>query len=327
MTFRHRLISTSLIALLFSALAACVSKPKPAQTPAAADSAAQKPAEAATEPAPSPQSAAKEEAVGGWEGKIFKVCADPNNPPYSDKQGKGFENKIAELFAKELGKKVEYFWFPQRMGFIRNTLKAQLADSGEFRCDVIIGYPTGADQAATTKPYYRSAYTLVYVKKRGFDDIKSQQDLVNLPAERRTELKLAMFDSSPASAWLLKHGLVDHAIPYQTMTGDAAVNTAQTLEKDMKEGKLDMAIVWGPIAGWLQYHNQIGAVELIPMQAEDADQEAKFAFPISMAVRMPDKSRKTILDNLIAGKSKEIRKILLEYKVPLVDGKGDPLPR
>ena len=322
MTFRRSPIGTSLIALVLTSLAACVSHPKQAEAPAAADSAAQKPAEAAAS-----KDAAKEEASGEWEGKSFKVCADPNNPPYSDKQGKGFENKIAELFAKELGKKVEYFWFPQRMGFIRNTLKAQLIDTGEFRCDVIIGYPTGAEMAATTQPYYRSTYTIVYVKKRGFDDIKSQQDLINLPAERKAKLKLAMFDSSPASAWMLKHGLVDHAIPYQTMTGDAAVNTAQTLEKDMKKGKLDMAIVWGPIAGWLQYHNKIGAVELIPMKAEDADQEAKFVFPISMAVRMPDKSRKAILDNLIASKPKEIRKILLEYKVPLVDGKGDSLPR
>lgn len=317
MTFR-KTRTASLTALALASLVACVSQPKPGvQAPAAANNAAQQPAAAPVEPAA--KSAPKTENSGGWEGKTFKVCADPNNPPYSDKQGKGFENKIAELFAKELGKKVEYFWFPQRMGFIRNTLKAQLADTGEFRCDVIMGLPTGAEMAATTKPYYRSTYTLVYVNKRGFDDIKSQEDLINLPEERKAKLKLAMFDSSPASTWMLKHGLIDHAIPVQTMSGDAAVNTAQALEKDMKEGRLDMAIVWGPIAGWLQYHNTLGAVELIPMKAEDADQEAKFVFPISMAVRVPDKSRKAILDGLIVSKSKEIRKILQSYDVPVVE--------
>ncbi len=317
MTFRKPM----LIALLLGALGACATPPKQAQAPAVADSGKETPqsARATGGQAPTPKSVAKEESPKGWEGKTFKVCADPNNPPYSDKQGQGFENKIAELFAKQLGKKVEYFWFPQRMGFIRNTLKAQLADSGEFRCDVILGLPAGADMAATTKPYYRSTYALVYVKKRGFDDIKSQEDLIKLSPERRAKLKLAMFDSSPATTWLLKHGLVDQAIPYQTMSGDAAVNTAQSLEKDMKAGKLDMAIVWGPIAGWLQYHNKIGAVELIPMRAEDADPEAKFAFPMSMAVRIPDKARKAELERLIADNGKAIRNILVSYHVPLVE--------
>jgi quinoprotein dehydrogenase-associated probable ABC transporter substrate-binding protein len=261
----------------------------------------------------------KQEPSPAWEGKTFKVCADPNNPPYSDKQGGGFENKIAELLAKQLGKQLDYFWFPQRMGFIRNTLKAQLIDSDEYRCDVIIGYPSGAEMAATTKPYYRSTYAMVYVKKRGFDDIKSQEDLLNLPEARWAKLKLAMFDSSPASTWMLKHGLVDHAIPYQTMTGDGTVNTAQMLEKDMKDGKLDMAIVWGPIAGWLQYHNKV-AVELVPMHTDDtADKEAKFEYPISMAVRIPDKARKAMLNKLIAENQTAIRKILTTYHVPLVD--------
>ena len=256
-------------------------------------------------------------AVQAWEGETFKVCADPNNPPYSDQKKQGFENKIAELFGKQLGKKVEYTWFPQRMGFIRNTLKAQLADTGEFKCDVIIGYPTGADMAATTNPYYHSTYALVYVKKRGFDDIKSPDDLANLTEERKAKLKLAMFDASPATDWLLKHNLVDHAIPYQTMTGDASVNTAERLEKDMKEGKLDMAIVWGPIAGWLQYHDKIGPLEIIPMRSE---QGIKFDFPMSMAVRIPDKGRKEALNGLIEAKHKEISKILMTYHVPLMGG-------
>jgi quinoprotein dehydrogenase-associated probable ABC transporter substrate-binding protein len=303
--------------LLLASLAACATKPKTDMGTAQAEPT--KPTETSSEQAnaPKPQANSEAEGNGEWQGALFKVCADPNNPPYSDKQGQGYENKIAELLAKDFGKKVEYFWFPQRMGFIRNTLKAQLIDSNEYRCDVIIGYPTGAEMVATTKPYYRSTYTIIYAKKRGFDDIKSQEDLANLPAQRRAKLKLAIFDSSPASTWMLKHGLVEHAIPYQTMTGDGAVNTAQMLEKDMKDRKLDMAIVWGPLAGWIKYHNKV-AVELVPMHSEDADKEAKFEYPMSMAVRIPDKSRKAILNQLIDKNAGRINDILRTYHVPMV---------
>ncbi|MFM8331143.1 MAG: quinoprotein dehydrogenase-associated putative ABC transporter substrate-binding protein [Candidatus Methylumidiphilus sp.] len=296
---KRTIFSAGLTALLLSACAAQRAAPP---TPAAADS---QPAKAEAAPvAPS------------WDGDAFKVCADPNNPPYSDKALQGYENKIAELLAQELGKKVEYFWFPQRMGFIRNTIKAQLADTGEFRCDVIIGYPTGAEMVATTKPYYRSTYAIVYAKQRGFDGVKSQEDLAKLAPELRKKLKIAMFDASPATDWLMQNGYADIALPYQTMTGDAAVNTAQTLEKDLKSGKLDMAIVWGPIAGWLQYHGKAGAVALIPMHAEAG---MKFEFPMSMAVRFPDKGRKAMLEQLLDKNHAKIDKILQAYHVPLTD--------
>ena len=261
-------------------------------------------------------------ATHAWEGKTLKVCADPINPPYSTQKGEGFENKIAEMIGTTLGKKVEYTWFPQRIGFIRNTLKAQLPDSDEYKCDLIMGLPTGAEMVATTEPYYRSTYALVVAKKRGFDDIKTPEDLGNLPAERKAKLKLSMFDGSPATTWLLNHHLVEHAIPYQSMGGDAAINTAMTLEQDMKAGKLDMAIVWGPIAGYLQQRSAPGSVELIPMQSEPG---VRFEFPISMGVRIPDKDRKDELNELIRQKAGAIEKILREFHVPLVDKEGNLL--
>jgi mxaJ protein len=261
-------------------------------------------------------------AAQAWEGKTLKVCADPNNPPYSDSEGRGFENKIAEMLAKDLDKKLEYTWFPQRMGFIRNTLKAQLPDSEEYKCDLVIGLPTGYELAATTKPYYRSTYALVYAKKRGWDDLKSAEDLVRLPPERKSKLKIAMFDGSPATTWMLNHHLVGYGIPYQTMTGDATVNTAQALETDMKDSKLDMAIVWGPIAGYLQYHNPPDSFEVIPMTPETG---IKFEFPISMGVRFPDKARKEELNHLIERRAGDITRLLREYRVPLVDEQGNLL--
>jgi quinoprotein dehydrogenase-associated probable ABC transporter substrate-binding protein len=250
----------------------------------------------------------------------LKVCADPNNPPFSEKSGHGFENKIAELFAKELGKTVEYTWFPQRIGFIRNTLKAQLPDSDEYKCDVVMGVPTGYELAATTKPYYRSTYALVYRKNRGWDDIKSPEDLERLPEERKSKLRIAMFDGAPGTTWLFNHQLADRGVPYQSMSGDAAVNTAQILQKDFAEGKIDMVIVWGPIAGYLVTHGKPGAFEMIPMKSEES---VKFDFPISMAVRFPDKERKEELNALIDRNAEKIEALLRKYRVPLVDRNGN----
>jgi quinoprotein dehydrogenase-associated probable ABC transporter substrate-binding protein len=249
-----------------------------------------------------------------WKGDRFKVCADPNNQPYSDSKGQGFENKIAELLAKAVGKKLEYTWFPQRMGFIRNTLKAQIPDSEEYKCDVIMGLPTGAELVATTKPYYRSTYALVYAKGRGWDDLKSAADLDGLAEARKARLKMAMFDGSPATTWLLNHHLVEYSTPFQSMDADATISTAQRLEKDMLAGKLDMAIVWGPMAGYLQHHNKGGMFELIPMKPE---KDVRFEFPISMGVRIPDKERKAELDGLIESHAQEIEAILKQYRVPL----------
>lgn len=249
----------------------------------------------------------------------FKVCADPNNPPYSDQKGGGFENKIAELFAKEQGKKLAYTWFPQRLGFIRNTLKAQEPDSEVYKCDVVIGVPTGYELTATTQPYYRSTYALVYVKKKGWDDIHSSGDLDALPQERKVKLKIAMFDGSPATTWLLNHKLVEQGVPYQSMTADASVNTSQTVEKDLLAGKIDMAIIWGPIAGYLVYHNKPGAFAMIPMKSEEG---VRFDFPMSMGVRIPDKARKEQLNALIDKKAADIEAILKKYHVPLLDQDG-----
>ncbi len=261
----------------------------------------------------------------GWafaDDNVFKVCADPNNPPFSDKNGQGFENKLAELLAREQGKRVEYTWFPQRIGFIRNTLKAQQPESEGYKCDVVIGVPTGYELTLTTKPYYRSTYALVYAKHRGWDEVKSIGDLDRLPPERKAGLRIAMFDGSPATTWMLNHNLIGQGVPYQSMTGDPNTNTAQTLEKDFRAGKIDMAIVWGPIAGYLLQHSKPDSLALLPMRSEKG---LKFDFPISMGVRFPDKERKEQLNGLIERKSDEIEALLKQYAIPLVNQEGELL--
>ena len=257
-------------------------------------------------------------AAGGMAqagGKVFKVCADPNNPPFSVKDGSGYENKIAELFAAELGQPLEYTWFPQRLGFIRNTLKAKLPDSEEYKCDVVMGVPTGFEMAASTQPYYQSTYVLVYKKAGLLGGVKNPADIDSLPAEVKNRLRIAMFDGAPGTTWLLNHGLVGQGIPYQSMTGDVTQNTAQILARDFAEDKIDMVIIWGPMGGYLAQSSP-DTFELIPMKTEPG---LKFEFPMSIGVRRPDKERKQLLDDLIARNGDKIKAILESYKVPLVD--------
>lgn len=252
--------------------------------------------------------------------KTFKVCADPNNPPLSQKDGSGYGNKIAELFAKELGQKLEYMWFPQRLGFIRNTLKMKPDDAQEYLCDVVIEVPQGFELAATTRPYYRSTYALVYAKGGPLDGIKAASEIDNLSSEIKGKLKIAMFDGgAPGTTWLLKHGLVGQAIPYQTMTGDITQNTAQVLAQDFKDKKIDMVIIWGPIAGYLVKQKSMGLVAL-PMQTEPG---IKFDFAMAMGVRIPDKERKEMLNGLIERKATDIEAILKSFEIPLLPIEAD----
>lgn len=152
--------------------------------------------------------------------KVLRVCADPNNMPLSNQKQEGYENKIADLLAKELGWKLEYTWFPQRMGFIRNTLRARDPNSDVYKCDLVIGWATGAEMAATTKPYLRSTFAMVYVKGKGLDSITTPNDLLNLPPEQLAKLKLGAFAQSAPVDWLVRNGLTTQIVPYQTMNGD-----------------------------------------------------------------------------------------------------------
>jgi len=249
----------------------------------------------------------------------FKVCADPLNPPYSTKNKDGFENKIAELFARELGQKVEYTWFAQRIGFIRNTLTAPVndwdADSDEFKCDIVMGVPAGYDLTLTTVPYYKSTYVLLIAKGRGWDDIKDAVQLTGLPLQRQEALKIAMFDRGPGTTWLQQNGLLDQGIPYQSMSGDSENNTAMQIDKDLKAKKIDMVILWGPMAAYVTAQSPKNTYTMIPMKSTPG---IKFDFAMAMGVRNGDKARKAELDKLIATKADKIHAIIASYNIPLL---------
>ncbi len=249
----------------------------------------------------------------------FRVCADPLNPPYSTKDQTGYENKIAQLFADQLGQELEYYWFPQRIGFIRNTLKSEIEGTNQYKCDVVMGVPSRFDFAKTTKPYFHSTYTLVIAKGRGWDDITSASQLASLPLLRQEKLKIAMFDRGPGTAWLQKIGLLDQGIPYQSMTGDDENNVAMQIEKDLKAGKIDMVILWGPLSGYITSQSPEGSYTVIPMQSTP---DIKFDFSMSMAVRYGDNERKAMLEKLIEQNSDKITAILESYHIPLL-----PIPQ
>ena len=183
------------------------------------------------------------------ERKAFRACQDPGNLPFSNTKGEGFENKIAELFAGKLGLPVEYFSFPQRMAFIRNTLRYKLPGQ-EYRCDVVMSVPAGYDQVASTRSYYRSTYALVYPKGSGLDQIKTGRDLFALPPERQAKVKIGIYDKSPATDWLAKRGWEDQVKLYQMLSPDPEQYPGEIIEKDLVQGRIDAAIVWGPIAGY-----------------------------------------------------------------------------
>ncbi|WP_394752154.1 quinoprotein dehydrogenase-associated putative ABC transporter substrate-binding protein [Crenothrix sp.] len=250
----------------------------------------------------------------------FKVCADPLNPPYSSKKQDGFENKIAALFAKELGQTLEYTWLPQRIGFIRNTLNApvndKIIDSKDFKCDVVMGLPTGYDMALTTEPYYQSTYVLLVAKGRGYDDItQDAAQLTHLSPEKQEKLKIAMFDRGPGTTWLQQSGLLDQGIPYQSMSSDEDNNVAMQIDQDLKAKKIDMVILWGPMAGYVISQSPKNTYNVVPMKSST---KLRFDFPMSMGVRKSDADRKEVLNKLIVKKQKEIQEIIATYNIPLL---------
>lgn len=251
----------------------------------------------------------------------FKVCADPSSLPTSNREGQGYENKIAQLFAGDLKLPLEYTWFPQRIGFIRNTLRSDDTGSGTYKCDVVMGVPANFELAATTKPYYRSSWALVYVKGRGWDDIRSQEDLIKLPAELKKALRLGVFDRSPAAIWLAHHDLLEHMVPYPIMSGDAKAYPGEIIERDLVEDKIDLTFVWGPIAGYFAKRIQKPEIAVIALHSEPG---VHFEYSIAMAVRFGEKAWKEQIQGLIDRHRDDIRGILVDYGVPLREDSSQP---
>ena len=261
----------------------------------------------------------------GKERPVLKVCADPELMPFSNKREEGLENKIAELLAKELGAELKYEWFPQRMGFIRNTLRAE--EQGVYKCDLVMSVPEHFELAATTKPYYASTYAMVYIKGRGLDSVTEPEMLETLSDEGKV-IKFGLFDRGPAQLWVFTHNMMDDMVPYQFQIGDARLNPTEIILNDLYDGKFDVTIVWGPTAAYFATQNKDrGEMVIIPLDDDPKLPEMKFVYNMSMAVRFGDNEWKEQLNGLIDEHQEDFNDIISSYGIPIVEIVPKPAPK
>ena len=237
----------------------------------------------------------------------FRVCADPDNLPFSNRQGKGFENKIAELLARSAGQPLVYYWWPARRGFINKTLNA-------WECDVVLGVPTGYELTRTTQPYYCSRYVMVY--RPGEHPSPS---LLDEPGAR--SLRIGVVEQTPPLDLALRHNL-DPVVYFTNY--DYVTNFPGRIVTDVATRKLDVALVWGPVGGYF------ARLQSIPLQTavfeNQNDPDARLAFPISFGVRRGDKARAERLEALMHEHAGEIEAILKENGIPLVEDPAQCAP-
>jgi quinoprotein dehydrogenase-associated probable ABC transporter substrate-binding protein len=240
---------------------------------------------------------------------VLRVCADPNNLPFSNRRLEGFENKIADLVAREMNATVEYTWRAQRRGFIRETLRAGA-------CDVIIGMPSSLELALTTAPYYRSTYAFVYRKDRGLN-IRSFDD----PALRDLRVGVQMigddFANTPPAHALSSRHVVENVKGYSVYGDYTQENPPAGIIEAVAKGEVDVAVAWGPLAGYFA-KRQRAPLEVVPVSPQIDLPFLPFVYDISMGVRRGDEAFREQLDDILVRKSREIEAILDEYGVPRV---------
>ena len=241
---------------------------------------------------------------------VLRVCADPNNLPFSNQRGEGFENKIAALLAHDLGERLEYTWWAQRRGFFRNTLRAGA-------CDVVIGVPSGFEMALTTRPYYRSTYVFLSRKDRGLK-VNSFDD----PILRNVRVGVQiigddMSNAPPAHALSRRH-IVDNVRGF-TLYGDySQENPPARIVDAVANRNIDLAIVWGPLAGYFAKQSRV-PMEVVPVSPQIDQPFLPFVFDISMGVRREDQDLKDQIEQVMEKRRADIDRILEDYRVPRVD--------
>ncbi|WP_407151314.1 substrate-binding domain-containing protein [Bradyrhizobium sp. ORS 86] len=241
--------------------------------------------------------------------KVLRICADPRNLPFSNDKGEGFENKIGELFAAKLQKKLDYMYFPQATGFVRVTL-------GSHRCDVIMGFPQGDDLAQGTNPYYRTAYALVTKPGGGLEDVATLED------ERLKSKHIGIIAGTPPATNMAIAGLMGNAKPYPLMIDTRFDSSAEAMITDLTKGEIDAGILWGPMAGFYAKKSN-PPLHVTPLVKETTG--PKLVYRIGMGVRAADQNWKRQLNRLIQENQPAINKILLDYGVPLLDEHDQPI--
>lgn len=242
--------------------------------------------------------------------KVLRVCADPNNLPFSNEKGEGFENRIAVLLAGKLHKELAYAFYPGATGFVRNTLNAHL-------CDVILGMPQGNDLVQPTNPYYRTTYAIVTRAGSDLDGVASLDD----PRLKEKPHRIGLVANTPPGNILAKNGLMAAVKPYPLMIDTRVESSSAAMIHDLESGDIDVALLWGPIAGY--YARKSGAkLNVAPLPETPG---TRMAFRIAFGVRHSDQNWKRELNSLLAQNKSEIDKVLADYGVPMLDEGGQPL--
>jgi quinoprotein dehydrogenase-associated probable ABC transporter substrate-binding protein len=238
----------------------------------------------------------------------LRVCADPHNLPFSDQAGEGFENKIAELLAAELGVELAYTWYPQTVGFVRNTLGARV-------CDVVIGITSTSELMQNTNPYYRSTYVLL-------QRADAEPKVASLHDPALKELRIGAVARTPPIDLLARQGLLRNLRPYHLIVDTRFESPGREMVEDLAAGEIDAAVVWGPIGGYWAKRQSV-PIDVIPLTDEGA--AARLDFRITMGLRSNEPQWKETLNSFIAEHQDAIQAILLEYGVPLLDRQGHPI--
>ncbi|MCK1653452.1 substrate-binding domain-containing protein [Bradyrhizobium sp. 149] len=240
----------------------------------------------------------------------LRVCADPNNMPFSNSDEAGFENKLAAMVAEDLGKQLQYTWWAQRRGFVRNTLKAG-------KCDVVMGVPAGYDLVETTMPYYRSSYVFVTRQDRHLD-------LSSLLDSRLHHLVIGVHligddgNNPPPAQALGEQGIVDNVRGYSIYGDYRQADPPARLIEAVGNGEVDVAAAWGPLGGYFAQRSA-AALTVTPIRDYERFAPQQFQFAISMGVRKGDGALRDRLNAFIDTHRSEITSLLRSYGVPLVD--------
>ncbi|RVC76415.1 quinoprotein dehydrogenase-associated putative ABC transporter substrate-binding protein [Mesorhizobium sp. M2A.F.Ca.ET.046.02.1.1] len=245
----------------------------------------------------------------------LRVCADPNNLPFSNAAGQGFENRIAQIIADDLGAKLTYTWWAQRRGFVRNTLKAGL-------CDLVPGTPANLEMLRTTTPYYRSSY--VFVTRQDSPDVTSFND----PRLRDLRIGVQLIGddgaNSPPVQALGRRGIVGHLIGYPVYGDYSAPNPPARIVDAVASGEIDVAVVWGPLAGYFAQKQRV-PLRITPVTPRIDGPQLPMIYDISMGVRREDDALRGDVNSALARHKAEIDALLGQYAVPRLDASGRPV--
>ena len=239
----------------------------------------------------------------------LKVCADPANLPFSNEALEGFENRVVDLVAEELGLEPRYTWYPQSTGFVRNTLRVR-------QCDLISGITTTSETVQNTNAYYHSVYAMVYRRDSGLE-----ARTIGDPA--LADLAIGVVAGTPPADIVSRLGLMGRVRPYQLVTDTRRARPAEQALADVAAGDTDVALIWGPIAGYYAKTHPEDDLVVVPLLGED--DAVRLDYSVSMAVRYNETEWKHTVNRALAARADDIRAVLVDYGVPLLDERGELL--